>query len=461
MSDDKGKGESSSVVSMVRWLSDSITGGDNSRRRAKLLENLAASTMFRKLSIEQREKLADMFTEFEFNRGDVLQLQGEKQEFALVIVEGSFCRQRVVDDQLHIVGSLGYAGSSSTVGMLHLLEREPSFASVKALSGGVGYRIHASDLERFLRENPDVSRGVILSLSDEVLVQSAKHTHQTPLFMQKGHKLPAEPLPWFAVTCAAAVESFYRSGMNAMINAAITGKPRAALFPNMHVQVPVRILYINGFKGIRHVVDSNVDLDSFDHPQLVGGILATLPGLLMSPVSSMLEASNAGHMNPEPLTIRWTRGFTPRCVREVIFGVGINQLSDFYEERVPVFQDNKMLKSLAGSFCAGLVAGYLSHVPHSLSALKLLNPKQSYRELFKSYRGVWEGRVPQFESQLGQRIRPMLVNTLACVFPKGCLVRSAQISGSFIIINSAITMLKHIKVDVYDVRRRDSNSAPT
>jgi len=362
---ESGNEKSSGVVSMVRWLSDSISG--ITTRRGKLLENLASSTMFRNLTDSQREKLADLFTEFEFQKGDVLQLQGERQEQALVVIEGTFIRQRIIDDQLHLVGSLGYAGSSSTIGMLHLLNRDPTFATVKALTNGVAFRIHAQDLEGFLSENHDISIRVIAGLSHEVWRQSAPNTNQTPLFLQKGQNLPAEPLPWFAVTCAAAVESFYRSGMNALINAALSGKPRAALFPNMHVQVPVRVIYINGFKGIRHMVDSNVDLHRFDHPQAVGALLATLPGLIMSPVSSMLEASNAGHSNPEPLSIRWTRGFAPRCVREIIFGVGINQLSDYYEERFPWFHDNKFLKNLSGSFCAGLVAGYLSHVPHSLS----------------------------------------------------------------------------------------------
>ena len=37
----------------------------------------------------------------------------------------------------------------------------------------------------------------------------------------------------------------------------------------------------------------------------------------MTPLSSMLEASNAGHMNPEPITTRWMRGITWRMAREV------------------------------------------------------------------------------------------------------------------------------------------------
>ena len=51
------------------------------------------------------------------------------------------------------------------------------------------------------------------------------------------------------------------------------------------------------------------------------------PGIIMTPLSSMLEASNAGHMNPEPITTRWMRGITWRMAREVIFGIGLNQMS--------------------------------------------------------------------------------------------------------------------------------------
>ncbi len=445
--------EERSVVSMVRWLSDSIGGNPEQKRHAKLVDQMEKTTMFRKLSSSQRDVLADLFEMVEFKRGQVLQLQGEPQEFAYIVIEGDIMRQKLIDDQIHIVGSLGSQGSANTVGMLHLIKREPSYATLKAISNGVAYRIHHSDLEAMIREDPDIAMGIINSLTHELAFDQNKNLIETPLFMQKGTSLPAEPLPWFAITCAAAVESFYRSGMNALINAALTGKPRAALFPSMHVQVPTRMVYINGFKGIRYMVDSNIELENYDHPQLLGAALATLPGLLMSPVSSMLEASNAGHTNPEPLSIRWTRGFIPRCVREVIFGVGINQLSDYYEERLPIFQDNKFLKSLTGSFFAGLVAGYFSHVPHSLSALKIMNPEKTYAELFKSYSSTWEKRIPQYTSRTMQMVRPYMIGTLACVLPRGCMVRSAQISGSFIIINSAIAMLKHIKVDVYDSRK--------
>jgi CRP-like cAMP-binding protein len=446
---------SSPISAMVRWVSDSLLPNSPQARenalRGKLLEALKVSTMFTKCSDAQREKIAQAMKIIEFKRGDILQLQGEPQERALVIVEGSYTRQRVDGDQTHIVAPQGQKGSGATVGMLHLIRRDRSFATLKCTSDGIAFELKSDDFASIIRADPDLATSIIVSLSSEVRAQTAVYARQTPLFLQKGKELSSEPLPLFAVTCAAAVESFYRSGMNAMINSVLTGQPRAALFPNMHIQMPVRIVYINGFKGIRYAIEKNVDLDTLAYPQVAGAVLATLPGLIMSPVSSMLEASNAGHMNPEPLSTRWTRGFAPRCLREVIFGVGINQLSDYYEERIERFTSgNQTISNLGGSFVAGLVAGYFSHVPHSLSALKLLNPNKSYRELFKQYSSVWEQRVPPSTN----RFRPYLVSALACIFPKGCLVRSAQISGSFIIINSAINALKHVRVEI---KRMDSS----
>lgn len=45
------------------------------------------------------------------------------------------------------------------------------------------------------------------------------------------------------------------------------------------------------------------------------------------------EACNA-ESNPEPLYRRWMRGLVPRTAREIIFGLGINQLSDACEKQV-------------------------------------------------------------------------------------------------------------------------------
>src|SRR5262249_50338648 len=65
---------------------------------------------------------------------------------------------------------------------------------------------------------------------------------------------------YLAVSCAASIESFYRSAMNSLLNQHLTGAKLTTFFPNMHIQLPTRVLYINGFKGIRHWLDERVEL---------------------------------------------------------------------------------------------------------------------------------------------------------------------------------------------------------
>jgi hypothetical protein len=121
---------------------------------------------------------------------------------------------------------------------------------------------------------------------------------------------------------------------------------------------------------------------------------AITPGLCMTPMSSILEASNAGHSNPEPMSTRWMRGTVPRACREVIFGIGINQLSDYCEERVPSFVEGQAFRTAGGSLLAGMICGYLSHVVHNMSTLKLMNPNKTYREHFREYVASAETRLP-------------------------------------------------------------------
>ena len=140
-------------------------------------------------------------------------------------------------------------------------------------------------------------------------------------------KVQAVSTPVFATSVAATVESFYRSALNAFINSALLGQPVQKLFPDMHVQAPVRVMYINGIKQSRAWLANNVDPDLYSNPTLVRGAVWCGPGVFMTPISSVLEAANAGNKNPEPLlTKRWLRGITARCVREVLFAIGVNQV---------------------------------------------------------------------------------------------------------------------------------------
>jgi len=260
-------------------------------------------------------------------------------------------------------------------GTLHALDEAASFATTVAVSDGLAFKLGSPQL-RDIFDNGSVARGVARGLSAEIFRMSDRY--RTPLFEQ-----PPQVVNVAAVSVAAAFEAYYRAAMNSLMNASLTGQA-SALFPNMHLQIPTRVAYINGFKATRQWLSNEVDarLGSATTSAERAGLLlvpALLPGVLMTPVSGLLEACNAGESNPEPLFRRMWRGLAPRCVREVVFGVGLNQLSDYFEERVPSeFATSKVLRNALGSVTAGLVSGYLSHVPHNLSTMKLLDPKTSY-----------------------------------------------------------------------------------
>lgn len=185
------------------------------------------------------------------------------------------------------------------------------------------------------------------------------------------------------------------------------------------------------------VLDREVHPEQYARPDFVRFLTMVAPGVLMTPVSSILEACNAGHANPEPLLRRSTRGILPRGGREILFGVGLNQLSDYFEERARSTLSSPVAANLAGSLSAGVIAGYLSHVPHNLSTYKLMEPAKSYGQLFQKFvdTSVRESAVPAF---LTGRSRAAARVGLAVLFPRGCVIRTAQIVGSFAILNGII-----------------------
>jgi CRP-like cAMP-binding protein len=371
-----------------------------------------------------------------FPRGHVVFHQGEPQTEMLMVRDGRVESTKVINGQVH---QLAVASAGQAVGANHALLRDPAAVSCRCVTPVSAFTVPSSALDEILDEKT-ASREIIHSLSKEIRRQA--WLLQTPLLEQH-----AKPTPYFAISVAAALESFYRSAMNSLLNARLTGQPVTTLFPNMGMQIPTRVVYINGFKGLRHLMEKHVDADQYENPQLVRLAEAVAPGIIMTPVSGMLEAFNAGHMNPEPLTTRWMRGLLPRAMREVIFGIGLNQLSDYFEERIPI-QSSPLIKNAIASMAAGCVAGYLSHVPHNLSTMKLMNPQKSYLAHMKDFVRHSESRVP---NTIAPRSRFLVASVLALAFPRGLTIRTTQIVGSFIILNGTINSLKDI--DVRSVQR--------
>ena len=157
------------------------------------------------------------------------------------------------------------------------------------------------------------------------------------------------------------------------------------------------------------------------------------------------------------MATRWMRGLVPRTVREVIFAIGINQLSDRLQsvalsQSLPAAMHDPAARNVMGSMAAGVLTGYLSHVPHNLSALKLLKPQVSYAEHMNGL--VMErlrrfGFVPADAAAGTTRVsglRYFMGIGMVMIMPKGVLVRTGQIVGSFVIINGAIAFFSQRRV---------------
>ena len=356
-------------------------------------------------------------------------------------------------------------GGYNAFGTLHVFGELPAMATTTAVTSGVCWRLPSKRLAHVMtnptntHNDDQLALDIASGLAAEVFRLS--NSYSTPLFEQ-----PAQKVNVAAVSVAAAVESYYRSALNSFLNAAIqstmakdaagnaaaaaakeSGITLAKMFPEMHIQIPTRVLYINGFKLSRQwlaglaeepVAAATARGDERTR-SLIMLIPALAPGVLMTPISSVLEACNAGYSNPEPLYRRWMRGVVPRCAREVIFGLGLNNMTDWAEERIPRDMcEGKVMRNALGSMAAGVVSGYFSHVPHNLSTMKLLQPDVSYKVHVGSLINAAKERVP---ASLPPAARDAAAGFLALVVPKGLGIRTTQVVGSFVLLNGITHVL--------------------
>lgn len=322
------------------------------------------------------------------------------------------------------------------MGSLHTLWEDSSHADAVAVGadGATLMELSGVKLRMLLEQSPEMSMGAIKSLS--LGVRALTNHLRTPLLEQTSRSLDHPMHAILATSAGALIESYYRAGLNSLINFRLAGSAGAgkSFFPNMHVQIPVRIAYINGIKLVRRQLEPYVEAANSDAARFG---LACVPGLLMTPLSSVLEASNV--QGTEPLAKRCRHGLVPRAVREVFFAIGFNQLSDYLEERVPeeLTMDSKF-RAAIGSVQAGCVAGILSHHPHNLSTLKLIHSNRSYGSL---WRDMVASQVARRATQFPAGTPSWLLSALAVIFPQGLVLRTLQIAGTFVLVNGAVELI--------------------
>ena len=396
---------------------------------ARCVEALQRTVMFAGADQVALDELSDVMVRTVFPAGyNLVRQDVSLSDDAWIIERGELRRWMEDGGRRHIAEVF----CPRTIGITYLYDDGiPARFNAECVTEVVAYRLKRSDLDRVMQQHPELSHAIIRNLSSYIRQQNKQLS--TPLLEQKSYNVSIA-----ATSIAAACESFYRSAMNNLINQAITGK-KGLWFPNMHVQTPTRVLYINGIKQIRAYCDA-IDLRGNPNANAWRMFYSFLPGVCMCPISSVLEASNAPESSG-PLSSRWTHGFAPRLVREVLFGIGINQLADFFTERVPVGKDNMYIRGPIGSICAGVFSGYLSHVPHILSTKKLFSPNQSYGVLWEE---LWKDSLHRVPATVPNEFKQTAAKCFTVLFPRGCVRRSLQISGTFIVINTITYSLRDI-----------------
>lgn len=392
--------------------------------------------MFHKVPESGLVALASKMKYRVLGRNEYLMRQGDMSD-RFFLLESGDVRRIFKDRETERTHNVEYEIKARSIGSMRVIEGTPVYSTVKCVSDSCKvFEMHRDDFLKLLNRRPDLSLHIAEGLCQEIRRGSRKY--QTPLLQQRQQEVN---IP--AVSIAAGIESYYRSALNSILNARLTGVG-SQMFPNMHIQVPTRISYICGFKALRASLDERVDPDIYEYPTAIRLAAAVSPGIIMTPVSSLLEASNAGHLNSEPIYKRWVRGIVPRGGREIVFGIGLNQLSDYFEERVqPFYPDSVIMANAIGSLLAGVVSGYFSHVPHNLSTFKLMEPHKPYGELYKMF---VDKSVPPAVDRMVADWRPatrtMTRSVFATLFPRGLTIRTTQIIGSFMILNGTINLLQ-------------------
>lgn len=460
-------GSSTPTSAMIQREHDKFLSKEDEKSCQDLLKDC---DMFHLLSGSQIETLAKNMRVRSLQRNEVLVQQGNPVSSFYLLKDGDIHRE-FVDPGNGKRYTVDFEIKAKSINTMRILSGDNAANTVRCDQSTC--KLYEMPRERLMKilveEKPEIGVGIANSLT--TYVQNCSMKYRTPSPYDKQLEI-MKGLP--SVMVAAGMESYYRSALNSQVNRVLTGV-KGDLFPNMHIQVPTRVAYIAGFKGLRTYMErfeeedeyldvvnddgtkSTVTITKGEFWKKVG--LTIAPGVIMTPISSILEASNAGHMNKEPMATRWMRGITARCGREILFGLGLNQLSDYFQERFR-YEDSPVLSNMVGSLVAGVVSGYLSHVPHNLSTYKLLEPHRSYPDLYKnvfversvpgileryltrkatrevvSVAGQLHGATPAVQYNGPQQAVRFMAAT---IFPKGLMVRTVQIVGSFIILNGTI-----------------------
>jgi signal-transduction protein with cAMP-binding, CBS, and nucleotidyltransferase domain len=197
---------------------------------------LADCEMFQKVPPPLLKKIANLMELQVFRRNDVLLKQDAPSDRFFLVESGEIIRKYINPDdgKNHTVE---YAIKAKSINSMKVLSGDPVYATVKCISNECRmYEMRRDVFLELLSSTPEIATKIAEGLCEEVRHSSRKY--RTPILEQTQQEVNVP-----AVAIAAGIESYYRSALNAILNARLTGV-KSDLFPNMHIQVPTRIAYI-------------------------------------------------------------------------------------------------------------------------------------------------------------------------------------------------------------------------
>jgi hypothetical protein len=188
-----------------------------SRKDARVCEQLLEQAeMFSKVPPHLRKVLVKQFKKRELSHNEQLLKQGEPSDRFFLIESGNIHRTNV-DPEHGKTRTVEFAIKAASINSMRVLSGDPVFTTTRCASEHC--RVYEMLRENFLetlKENPDITVAIAEGLCEEIRTGSRKYV--TPLLeqQQQGVNVPA-------VAIASGIEAYYRSALNAMLNARLTG----------------------------------------------------------------------------------------------------------------------------------------------------------------------------------------------------------------------------------------------
>ncbi|PIQ27303.1 Crp/Fnr family transcriptional regulator [bacterium (Candidatus Blackallbacteria) CG17_big_fil_post_rev_8_21_14_2_50_48_46] len=149
----------------------------------KLATFFAEGTLFNNLSREELNQLAQIARERKFDRGQVIFYEGDLGGSLYIIVTGSVKIVIMSDDgREHILGLLH---EGDFFGEVSLIDGEPRSATAIALENVNVVMISRDDFIRLLRENPEMSLKIMVTLCER-LRKTDKHVESLAFLSAPG-----------------------------------------------------------------------------------------------------------------------------------------------------------------------------------------------------------------------------------------------------------------------------------